>query len=72
METTLKNIEVGQKACIKDFADSQTQCYSCRFGLAKGQIVTCIAKPGAIVLKKNHQEIAIGKKLSEKIFIEIK
>ncbi len=68
---SLDKVKVGQKAEIFDFLDTAIRCHSSRFGLEKGQIVTCIAKPGPVVIQKSHQEIAIGKNLSEQIYVKI-
>ena len=67
----LSEIEVGQQVEIIDFENTSIKCYSARLGIEKGQVVTCIAKPGPVVIKKNNQEIAIGKVLSRQIYIKI-
>jgi len=67
----LDAIKVGQKAEIRDFLDQDIKCYSARFGIEAGQIITCIAKPGPVVIQKNQQEIAIGKDLSKQICIKV-
>jgi len=68
---SLNEVKIGQKVEILEFLNSAIKCYSSRFGIDKGQIVTCIAKPGPVVIRKNHQEIAIGKNLSKEIFVNI-
>jgi hypothetical protein len=68
---SLDNIKIGQKAEISVFNNSSAKCFSSRFGIEVGQIVTCIAKPGSIVIQKAYQEIAIGKKLSKEILVSI-
>lgn len=68
---TLDKIKVGQKAKISVFNNASAQCFSSRFGIEEGQVVTCIAKPGSIVIQKALQEIAIGKKLSKEILVSI-
>jgi len=67
----LDAIKVGQKAEIRDFLDQDIKCYSARFGIEEGQIITCIAKPGPVVIQRNQQEIAIGKNLSKQICIKL-
>lgn len=69
---SLVSIKVGEKAEICDFINSAAKCFSSRFGIEKGQVVTCIAKPGAVVIRKNNQEIALGKRLCEEIFVNIR
>jgi len=49
---SLCELKIGQKAKILEFIDSAMKCYSVRFGLEEGQVVTCIAKPGPVVIKK--------------------
>ncbi|MEI7474387.1 MAG: FeoA domain-containing protein [bacterium] len=68
---TLDKIKVGQKAAISVFNNSSAKCFSSRFGIEEGQIITCIAKPGSIVIQKALQEIAIGKKLSQEILVNL-
>ena len=69
---SLCEVKIGQEAEIREFFDNTAKCYSSRFGLEKGQRITCIAKPGAVVVRKKHQEIAIGNQLSKQIFVELK
>jgi len=66
----LNEIAKGKTVEILDFADSSSKCSSARFGLAIGQIISCKAKIGPVVISKNHQIIAIGQALSEKIFVK--
>lgn len=66
---SLDKIKVGQKAEISVFNNLSAKCFSSRFGIEVGQIVTCIGKPGSIVIQKAFQEIAIGKKLSKEILV---
>jgi len=68
---SLCELKIGQKAKILEFIDSAMKCYSVRFGLEEGQVVTCIAKPGPVVIKKNHQEIAVGRNLSKNIYVNL-
>jgi Fe2+ transport system protein FeoA len=60
----------GTTVEIVDFADNNTKCSSARFGLAIGQIIYCKAKIGPIIVSKNQQTIAIGEKLSQRIFVK--
>ena len=68
---SLDKIKVGQKVKIFEFIDPEVKCYSSRFGIEEGQLVTCIAKPGPIVIRKKQQEIAIAKKLSKQIYVTV-
>jgi len=68
----LSEVKIGQKARILKFIDtSNIKLFSSRFGIEEGQLVTCIAKPGAVVISKNQQEIAIGKDLSRQIYVKV-
>lgn len=67
----LSEVQIGQKAEIADFLDTSIKCFSSRFGIEIGQVVTCIAKPGPIVIQKNHQEIAIGSNLCNQINVKL-
>jgi len=66
----LSEISRGKMAEIIDFADNATKCSIARLGLAQGHVVTCIAKMGPVIIGKDHQTIAIGKNLSNKIIIK--
>lgn len=68
---SLCDVKVGQKVEILEFLNTAIKCYSSRFGLEKGQVITCIAKPGPIVIKRNQQEIAIGRNLSKEIYVNL-
>lgn len=67
----LSDIKIGQKVEILKFIDSGIRLFSSRFGIEEGQLVTCIAKPGPVVISKNQQEIAIGKDLSRQIYVKV-
>lgn len=66
---SLDKIKVGQKAKISVFNNVSAKGFSSKLGIEVGQIITCIAKPGSIVIQKAFQEIAIGKKLSKEILV---
>lgn len=55
---------------IIDFADISTKCQATRFGLSLGEIVKCLANIGPVIVGRNKQEVAIGKKLADKIFVK--
>ncbi|MDD3013413.1 MAG: FeoA family protein [Candidatus Gastranaerophilales bacterium] len=68
----LSEVKVGQKAEIFKFIDSSNiKLFSSRFGIEEGQLITCIAKPGPVVISKNQQEIAIGRDLSRQIYVKV-
>lgn len=66
----LNEIAKGKTVEIIDFADIVSKCSMARFGLAVGQVVYCKAKIGPIIISNNQQTIAIGEKLSRKIFVK--
>jgi hypothetical protein len=67
----LSKINKGQKAQITGFANDVTMCDMSRLGIFKGDVVTCIAKLGPIIIGKEHLKFAIGRNLSRKIYIEL-
>ena len=69
--TSLAKVKIGERVEISDFLDINIKCFSARFGIEVGQIILCIAKPGPVVIRKNQQEIAIGKALSKQILVKI-
>lgn len=66
---SLNELKIGQNAEILKIEDAEIKCHTARFGLTEGGIIKCIAKPGAIVIEKNKQILAIGKNLSKQIFV---
>lgn len=69
--TKLSEIKIGKQFKIEEFIDNTAKCYSARFGIEKGQIMKCIAKPGPVIIQKKNQEIAIGKNLSDLIAVNV-
>lgn len=67
----LSNIKKGQKAQIVEFNSAQTSCLSCRLGLCKGDEVLCLERSGAIILQNHNQNLALGKKISKDIYVDI-
>lgn len=67
----LSNIKKGQKAQILEFDSKETSCLSCRLGLCKGDEVVCLQRSGAIILQNHNQNLAVGKKLSKDIYVDI-
>ena len=70
MKKTLYDLKKGQEAEIIEFKNSEIRLNSSRFGIEVGQIIKCIAKLGTVVIQKNQQQIAIGKKLAKEILIK--
>lgn len=62
----------GDKFKIMNIPDDMVRAKTMRFGISEGSVVYCVEKipGGPIILKKNLQEIAIGRKLAKKITID--
>jgi len=68
---SLCDLKIGQEAEIAQFQDSSIKCNSQRFGLFEGGKITCIAKPGPVIVKISKQVVAIGRNLSKKILVDV-
>lgn len=68
----LDQIRAGEEVIIKEIPDDQAKTQFIRFGIGEGSTVTCHSKIpfGPVVLKKNRQEIAIGRELARTITVE--
>lgn len=66
----LSNLCIGESAKVSGFTDDDTRDLSMRIGLYEGKTVRCTAKPGPIVVVLNHQTIAVGERLAQRICIE--
>ncbi len=69
----LNNCRRGQTIKILSIADSMVRAQAIRFGIAEGEIVCCeeILPAGPVVLRKNNQEIAVGRGLASRIKVEL-
>ncbi|WP_027366174.1 FeoA family protein [Desulfotruncus alcoholivorax] len=70
---TLDKVRKGQQIKIISILDEIIRVQAIRFGIAEGSVVTCQEKvpAGPIVLRKNNQEIAIGRNLANKIDVAL-
>lgn len=66
----LSKIKKGEKASIVGFSSNPVMCNMSRLGILKGDIITCVAKLGPIIITKNQLKLAIGKHLAKEIYIE--
>jgi len=68
----LNNCRRGQTVKILSIADSMVRAQAIRFGIAEGEIVRCeeVVPAGPVILKKNNQEIAVGRGLANAIIVE--
>lgn len=69
---TIDKMKKGQVAKIKRFNEDSMKGFAMRLGLDDGATVCCheVIPAGPIILKKGHQEIAVGRNLARKIEIE--
>lgn len=68
----LTQIKVGQKVKIKKIPNERVRSQAIRLGIGEESIVWCyeIIPRGPIIIKRNRQEIAIGRRLAETITVE--
>jgi len=68
----LDQIRTGEEVIIKEIPDSMAKTQFIRFGIGEGSSVVCHSKIpfGPVVLRKNRQEIAIGRELARTITVE--
>ncbi len=71
---TLADMKDGNKFIVGKINDKQTRLQALRFGICEGSEIECSASlpGGPVILKKNLQEIAIGRRTAEKINVEKK
>ncbi|SFR08139.1 FeoA family protein [Desulfoscipio geothermicus] len=70
---TLDRVKKGQHIKILSIPDEMIRAQAIRFGIAEGAIVLCeeVVPAGPIVLRKNKQEIAIGRGLANRISVAL-
>lgn len=71
---TLSEVNRGDKFQVDHIPDTNVRAQALRFGISEGAQVSCVEKVpgGPVILKRNFQEIAVGRRLAEKIEIEYK
>lgn len=69
---TLDKARRGQIISIISLPD-MVRAQAIRFGLTEGTQAVCeeVLPGGPVILRKNRQEIAIGRRLAEKIAVEV-
>ena len=69
---TLAEVKKGQTVKILNIPDEQIRSQAIRLGIGQGSLVTCqeIIPAGPIIIKKNRQEIAVGRGLAQAITVE--
>ncbi|KAF1085635.1 FeoA domain protein [Sporotomaculum syntrophicum] len=70
---TLGNAKRGQHVKIIHIPDENIRSQAIRFGIGEGAVVFCeeVLPAGPIVLRKNRQEIAIGRELANRITVTL-
>jgi ferrous iron transport protein A len=71
---TLADVKKGQKFKIDSIVDPNVRAQAIRFGIAEGAEVVCFEKIplGPVIIGRGLQEVAVGRKLAEKIYIQMK
>lgn len=69
---TLDQIKRGQRCRIVAIKDGQIREQAIRFGIAEGETVICeeVIRAGPIILRKNLQQIALGRQVACHIIVE--
>ena len=68
----LSQIKKGRGARILQIPDATVRSQAIRLGIGEGSLVICqeIIPAGPVVIKKNRQEIAVGRGLANMIKVE--
>ena len=61
----------GQELRIRSIPNSTIKTLFVRLGINEGEVVHCFERlpGGTVVLKKNRQQVAVGKKLAKQIMV---
>ncbi len=70
---TLDRIKRGQSFKISHILNDTVRSQAIRFGIAEGEWLTCeeVVPAGPIVIRKNRQQIALGRQLAKEINISL-
>jgi len=70
---TLDMVKRGQTVRIVDILDNQVKSQAIRFGIFEGQTVVCtqVVPAGPVIIRKNTQEIALGRGLAQQIEVTV-
>ncbi|SNX55326.1 FeoA family protein [Thermoanaerobacterium sp. RBIITD] len=70
---TLDLAKIGSNVIIEEIEDESVRMQAIRFGIIGGARVKCIEKlpKGPVIIQNRMQEIAIGRRLAEKIKIRL-
>ncbi|MCL6479916.1 MAG: ferrous iron transport protein A [Peptococcaceae bacterium] len=66
---TLDRVKRGQSIKIMSIPNELVRAQAIRFGIAEGEVVSCeeVVPAGPIVIRKNKQQIALGRGLARQI-----
>ncbi|MBM7555192.1 FeoA family protein [Halanaerobacter jeridensis] len=69
---TLADVNCGEEFKITDIKDDKIRAQALRFGISEGANVSCAEKVpgGPVIIKRNLQEIAVGRRLAKNITVE--
>ncbi len=69
---TLADVKRGDKFKIELIPNEKVRAQAFRFGISEGALVSCAEKipGGPIILKRNLQEIAVGRRLAKEITVK--
>ncbi|MEW6064376.1 MAG: FeoA family protein [Bacillota bacterium] len=70
---TLDRVKRGQCFKINCIPDETVRAQAIRFGIAEGEWLTCeeVVPAGPIVIRKNRQQIALGRQLAKAIAVSL-
>ena len=70
---TLDRIKRGQSFQINNIPNEKVRAQAIRFGIAAGEWLTCeeVVPAGPIVIRKNRQQIVLGRQLAREIDISL-
>ncbi|MFW6022327.1 MAG: FeoA family protein [Halanaerobiaceae bacterium] len=71
---TLADIKKGDRFNITNIENDTIRAQALRFGISEGENLYCGEKipGGPVIVKRNYQEIAIGRNLAKNIEIELR
>lgn len=69
---SLLEVAIDQTVKILQIPDEMIRSQAIRLGIGQGSVVTCLERipSGPIIIRRNHQEIAIGHGLAQEIIVE--
>lgn len=69
---TLEQAKVGETVLIRTISDPETATVAMRLGLSEGEKVLLASKVpgGPVVIRQGAMEVALGRELCKKIFVE--